>query len=68
MIDLSRGAKIAQNAGYICSDCATALGGVWPQEYRGTFHEGACKICLDVPVMLASWSDWDWPTASARDT
>ena len=43
--------------GYICADCATNLGGVWPKGHVATFHSGVCSSC-DKTKQLASPSDW----------
>ena len=43
--------------GYICSDCANAIGGEWPEHHVATFHNGECSICKHQKG-LAAPSDW----------
>jgi hypothetical protein len=50
----------ARRAGYLCSNCATSLGGIWPRDHRATFHEADCPLCAQ-KKMLGSWDDWEWP-------
>jgi len=55
-------AKTAYAAGYLCGECAEALGGKWPRGHRATFRAATCPICK-VCRPIASWDDWDWPKA-----
>jgi hypothetical protein len=45
---------------YICSDCATKAGGVWPKDHVATFHVGGCAECRQEKA-TAALSDWSWP-------
>ena len=50
---------------YICADCATQAGGLWPDGHVATFHEGACGMC-GCKTGLACVGDWNWPDKKAR--
>lgn len=45
---------------YICSDCAEAKNGKWPEGHLATWHEGDCDICGEKKG-LASVRDWIFP-------
>jgi len=49
--------KSTKCIGFICSLCAHALGGEWPDTHIATFHSGECEICKQ-KRSLAAPSDW----------
>lgn len=59
----SKGKKKAVHSvsGLICDECATRRGGVWPEDYSATTHDGPCEVCGKV-ASLSSTTDWDWPS------
>jgi hypothetical protein len=46
--------------GYICSDCAEALGGVPPEGHVATCHIARCEKCR-LEKDLSHHDDWNWP-------
>lgn len=44
---------------YICSDCAQARGGRWPEVHCATSHAGNCPYC-NTKQTLVSITDWLW--------
>jgi len=53
------------HTGYICTECAKRLGGVWPDGHCATCHGGVCPECKEHKG-LCSVDDWDWPKGSKR--
>jgi len=51
--------------GYICMECATKLGGTWPEGHAATFHCSTCQVC-GRKKSLANVGDWDWPDKKRR--
>ncbi len=51
--------------GYICFDCAQAMGAKWPEHHCATCHQGVCPECM-LKKSLASVDDWDWPKGTNR--
>ena len=51
--------------GFLCSECATTLGGQWPKDHVATCHVGECGVCHKTKN-LANVGDWDWPDGQSR--
>ena len=49
---------LLKDAGYICYDCAHALGG--KMVGANTMHAGWCDVCKN-PGTLAAVTDYRWP-------
>ena len=64
-------AKRIPDDGFICSDCARALGGTWPDGHLATMHVGVCQCCVawcGAWKAMANVGDWDWPDRKPRGT
>lgn len=46
---------------YMCSECATSKGGVFPEGHVCTVMSGTCEYCNKVDVTLIPWVDFNWP-------
>ena len=51
---------------YICKDCATEKGAVWPNGHCATVHTALCKVC-EKEKGLASVADWNWPKGFPKE-
>lgn len=58
-------ADMVRELGYVCHECASALGGVWPSDHAATHHPGVCPEC-GKQQSLASVDDWNWPNGSRK--
>lgn len=56
---MKKRAKPDHSFDYICSECAQAKGGKWPEGHCATAHEGQCDICDNIKVLTAR-NDWHW--------
>jgi len=59
------GEDTSPHIGYICFDCANAMGAQWPEGHCATCHSGVCPECK-LKKSLASVDDWDWPKGTKR--
>lgn len=53
--------KNIQTDGSICCECATALGGDWPDGHAATCWTGKCSICDREAQPCCAISDRDFP-------
>jgi hypothetical protein len=56
---------LPDNAEYICEECASELGGTWPEWHVATFHTGVCDGCKK-ETSLSNVGDWNWPDGKRR--
>lgn len=45
---------------WICDECATSKGGVWPEGHVCTVQTGTCEYCDAKEVTLIPYVDYDW--------
>ena len=50
---------------YICTSCARAKGGQWPEGHVATMHAGICEYC-GCEKSLTNIGDWDWSDGETR--
>jgi len=65
-VQASAWARAAQEAEYLCRECARSLGGVWPDGHRVTSHLATCPFCHSYRP-LVYWGDWNWPAMKTRE-
>jgi hypothetical protein len=51
----------------MCYECATELGGVFPEDHVCTVTRGECPYCKTQDVVLIPWIDFNWPEDKASD-
>jgi DNA-directed RNA polymerase subunit RPC12/RpoP len=50
---------------WICVECATKFGGVWPEGHVATMILDKCKYCdSKIKEALAPWVDYNWSSKS----
>jgi len=52
---------------WLCDDCATARGGIWPKGHVCTVTQGDCKYCGMKNAILIPWVDYNWPRDKQAD-
>lgn len=57
--------KTLDEIGYICVECARAMGGRWPKGHCATSHTGTCDAC-GRERGVANVGDWNWPDRVLR--
>jgi len=57
--------NILDEIGYLCSMCATKLGGKCPDVHCATFHTGVCDVCKQ-KRSLCNVGDWNWSDKKRR--
>lgn len=58
--------KLSRKRQYICHDCATELGGIWPEGHCATISQGTCDYCKKTKA-TASIGDYNWKSQNFLD-
>jgi hypothetical protein len=51
---------------WLCSECADAKGGKWPEGHVATVTHGECPYCKTPDVTIIPYVDFDWPDLKTK--